>query len=52
MLYRHPITSPFHHATAAAALALGSISLIIVWSRIDWNPTMETRPYDFRRPGP
>jgi hypothetical protein len=48
LLYRHTITSPFHHESVPAALALASIYLMIVWSWIDWNPTMETRPYDFR----
>jgi hypothetical protein len=48
LLYRNVITSPFHHGTIAAALALGSIYVMIVWSWIDWNRTMELRPYDFR----
>jgi hypothetical protein len=48
LLYRHVITSPFHHWSVAAAIALFSIYMMIVWSWIDWTATMETRPYDFR----
>lgn len=48
LLYRDVITSPFHHSTVVAALALASIYVMIVWSWIDWNRTMELRPYDFR----
>lgn len=49
ILYRDVVASPFHHSTVAAALALLSIYVMIVWSWIDWNTTMELRPYDFRR---
>jgi hypothetical protein len=48
LLYRDVVTSPFHHSTIVAALALLSIYLMIVWSWIDWNITMEEAPYDFR----
>jgi hypothetical protein len=51
LLYRDVVTSPFHHARLAAALALLSIYVMIVWSWIDWNTTMELRPYDFRPHG-
>jgi hypothetical protein len=48
VLYREVVVSPFDHDHIAAALALGSIYVMIVWSWIDWNTTMELRPYDFR----
>jgi hypothetical protein len=50
VLYRDVLTSPFHESRIAAALALASVYVMIVWSWIDWNTTMELRPYDFRRP--
>jgi hypothetical protein len=49
VLYRDVLVSPLHHVRVAAALALASIYVMIVWSWIDWNTTMEFRPYDFRR---
>jgi hypothetical protein len=49
VLYRDVIVSPFGEGRTVAALALVSIYMMIVWSWIDWNTTMEIRPYDFRR---
>jgi hypothetical protein len=48
VLYHEVVVSPFDHDHVAAALALASIYVMIVWSWIDWNTTMELRPYDFR----
>ena len=48
VLYRDVVVSPFRHGNIAAAIALVSIYVMIVWSWIDWNTTMELRPYDFR----
>ncbi len=48
VLYRHTVVSPLHHVTFPAALALISIYVMIVWSWIDWNTSMEDHPYDFR----
>lgn len=50
VLYRDVVVSPFAHDHFVAALALFSIYVMIVWSWIDWNTTMELRPYDFRPP--
>jgi hypothetical protein len=49
VLYRDVVVSPFEDGRSVAALALVSIYMMIVWSWIDWNTTMEIRPYDFRR---
>jgi hypothetical protein len=49
VLYRDVVMSPFHHGNAVAALALVSIYMMIIWSWIDWNTTMERAPYDLRR---
>jgi len=48
VLYRSVLVSPFHHDHIPAGLALVSIYLMIVWSWIDWNTSMEDHPYDFR----
>jgi hypothetical protein len=48
VLYRSVVVSPFDHDHIPATLALFSIYLMIVWSWIDWNMSMEDRPYDFR----
>ena len=48
LLYRNVITSPFRDSTLAASLALASVYVMIVWSWINWNRTMELRPYDSR----
>jgi len=48
VLYRAVVVSPFRHDHIPAALALVSIYVMIVWSWIDWNTSMEDHPYDFR----
>lgn len=48
VLYRSVVVSPFHHDQIPAVLALVSVYLMIVWSWIDWNASMEDHPYDFR----
>ena len=48
ILYRNVVVSPFDHDQIPAALALVSIYVMIVWSWIDWNMSMEDHPYDFR----
>jgi hypothetical protein len=48
VLYRSVVVSPFHHDLIPAALALLSIYVMIVWSWMDWNASMEDHPYDFR----
>jgi hypothetical protein len=48
VLYHEVVVSPLQHNRIPAALALTSIYVMIVWSWIDWNSTMDDRPYDFR----
>jgi hypothetical protein len=48
VLYRAVVVSPFAHDHIPAALALVSVYVMIVWSWIDWNSSMEDHPYDFR----
>ncbi len=48
VLYRFVVVSPFRHEHVVASLALISIYVMIVWSWIDWNNSMEDHPYDFR----
>jgi hypothetical protein len=48
VLYKDVVISPFEHDHIPATLALGSIYVMIVWSWIDWNASMEDHPYDFR----
>lgn len=48
VLYRDVVTSPLRHEHIVATLALFSIYVMIVWSWIDWNSSMEDHPYDFR----
>jgi hypothetical protein len=52
VLYRSVLVSPFDHDHIPAALALVSIYVMIVWSWIDWNMSMEDHPYDFRTRAP
>ena len=52
ILYRNVVVSPFDHDQIPAALALVSIYVMIVWSWIDWNTSMEDHPYDFRTRAP
>jgi hypothetical protein len=48
VLYRDVVVSPFDHDRIPALLALVSVYVMIVWSWIDWNSSMEDHPYDFR----
>jgi hypothetical protein len=52
LLYRDVVASPFRHTHVVAAIALLSVYVMIVWSWVDWNITMERNPYDTRSKTP